>query len=414
MEIIYTFMNKKIVEQLIEKGVHIPNPESVYISDDVKPDRISNDNVTIFSGCKLIGEQTLIMKDCKIGYEGPVTLENVWVGENTDLKGGYFKSCVFTGSNQVGSGAHFREGTILEEQANAAHTVGLKQTILLPFVTLGSLINFCDCYMAGGTSRKDHSEVGSSFIHFNYTPNQDKATASMIGDVSNGVMLSSAPIFLGGQGGLVGPVRIGYGCVSAAGSILRKNEERQDRLLLGGAFREMSIKKDFAVYKNISHIFNNNIRYIAGLISLKAWYMNVRPLFAQDRFSSWLVSGMQVTLETCIQERIKRFKVFCDKLVESKNMLLSETIDKESVAVAVHNKAIEKGRESIDVFNEASSKSDKLNSTGQKFVSMLKSRSELRWLDYIKTIQSLDEKEREAGTEWLTQMEQKIIDKLKI
>ena len=94
--------------------------------------------------------------------------------------------------------------------------MGLKQTILFPFVTLGSLINFCDCLMAGGTSRQNHSEVGSSYIHFNYSTNQDKATPSLIGDVPRGVMLNQPPIFLGGQGGLVGPVCLEYGTVIAA------------------------------------------------------------------------------------------------------------------------------------------------------------------------------------------------------
>jgi UDP-N-acetylglucosamine/UDP-N-acetylgalactosamine diphosphorylase len=42
----------------------------------------------------------------------------------------------------MGLGAQVREACILEEQASAAHCVGLKQTILFPFVTLGSLINF--------------------------------------------------------------------------------------------------------------------------------------------------------------------------------------------------------------------------------------------------------------------------------
>ncbi len=77
----------------------------------------------------------------------------------------------------MGLGAHVREGCLLEEEASGAHCVGLKQTILLPFVTLGSLVNFCDCLMAGGTSREDHSEVGSSYIHFNYTPDGDKTHA---------------------------------------------------------------------------------------------------------------------------------------------------------------------------------------------------------------------------------------------
>ena len=74
-----------------------------------------------------------------------------------------------------------RRGTILEEHASCAHTVGLKQTILFPYVTLGSLINFCDCFMAGGTGPRNHSEVGSSYIHFNFSANQDKATASLLG-----------------------------------------------------------------------------------------------------------------------------------------------------------------------------------------------------------------------------------------
>jgi UDP-N-acetylglucosamine/UDP-N-acetylgalactosamine diphosphorylase len=86
----------------------------------------------------------------------------------------------------MGLGGHVREACLLEEQANGAHCVGLKHTILFPFVTLGSLINFCDCLMAGGTSRKDHSEVGSSYIHFNFTPEGDKTTASLIGDVPRG------------------------------------------------------------------------------------------------------------------------------------------------------------------------------------------------------------------------------------
>ena len=83
----------------------------------------------------------------------------------------------------MGSGAHVRAGTLLEEEFDGAHAVGLKQTLFLPFVTAGSLINFCDALMAGGTSRKNHSEIGSSYIHFNYTPHRDKATPSLVGDV---------------------------------------------------------------------------------------------------------------------------------------------------------------------------------------------------------------------------------------
>jgi len=129
------------IEKLLEKGVQIPNPQSIEIGPEVDIDRISGDRVTIYSGCKIFGRSPQV-----------------------ELKGGFFRDAVFLKNVSVGSGSNVREGTILEEESRVAHSVGLKQTILLPFVTLGSLINFCDCLMAGGTSRKDHSEVGSSFI----------------------------------------------------------------------------------------------------------------------------------------------------------------------------------------------------------------------------------------------------------
>ena len=192
--------NRQKIDQLIQKGVIIPNPESVEIGSDIKIENISDDGVIIHSGCRLFGKSTLIMGQTEIGYESPVTIQDCQIGPQVMLKGGYFKESVFLEKASAGSGSHVREGCIFEEEAKIAHTVGLKQTILFPFVTLGSLINFCDCLMTGGTSRKDHSEVGSSYIHFNFTPNQDKATPSLLGDVPKGVMLDQLPIFLGGQG----------------------------------------------------------------------------------------------------------------------------------------------------------------------------------------------------------------------
>ncbi len=406
-------MENNIIKVLIKKGVRIPNPDSVYISEDVDPDRISGENVTIYTGSKIMGENTLIMRGSQIGYEAPVSLENTLLGENTKLKGGFFKEAVFAGDNSFGSGAQVREGTIFEEESNAAHTVGLKQTILFPFVTLGSLINLCDCFMAGGTSRKDHSEVGSSFIHFNYTPNQDKATPSMMGNVHQGVMLKSKSIFLGGQGGLVGPVRIGYGCITAAGSIIRKNELNNDRVLFGGSFKDVSLPRQFYVYKNVPHIFNNNIYYIAGLISLKAWYRNIRPLFAYDDFSRGLIKGMQDNLDLCIKERIYRLKIFCEKLNLSKEILLSKTKDKKSTAILIHEKVIDKFKLAEEIFKTSLEKNN-LNKESEKFIRVVEKKIERIGKKYIKLIQSMEIDECKKGIQWLFNIEQTIINKLLI
>jgi bifunctional N-acetylglucosamine-1-phosphate-uridyltransferase/glucosamine-1-phosphate-acetyltransferase GlmU-like protein len=160
----------------------------VVVGEEVDCSRIADD-VSIHPGCRIQGAETSIGPGCVIGAEAPATIDNCQLGRNVELKGGYFSGATFFDDANMGSGAHVRAGTILEEEANGAHTVGLKQTILMPFATLGSLINFCDILMAGGTSRANHSEVGSSYVHFNYTPHQDKATASLVGDVPHGVFL---------------------------------------------------------------------------------------------------------------------------------------------------------------------------------------------------------------------------------
>ncbi|MEA1927554.1 MAG: UDP-N-acetylglucosamine pyrophosphorylase, partial [Candidatus Auribacterota bacterium] len=155
--------NRDKVQTLISKGVRILDPESVDIGEDINPERISGERVTIYPGCRIYGNDTLIMEGATLGFEGPATIVNCQIGPGAELKGGFFRRSVFLEKASLGSGAQIREGCILEEEAGGAHSVGLKQTILLPFVTLGSLINFCDCLMSGGTSRKDHSEVGSSY-----------------------------------------------------------------------------------------------------------------------------------------------------------------------------------------------------------------------------------------------------------
>jgi len=105
------------------------------------------------------------MEGATLGFEGPATIVNCQIGPEVELKGGFFSRSVFLEKASLGSGAQIREGCILEEEAGGAHCVGLKQTIsFCRFVTMGSLINFCDCLMSGGTSRKNHSEVGE-FIY---------------------------------------------------------------------------------------------------------------------------------------------------------------------------------------------------------------------------------------------------------
>lgn len=303
-----------IIHRLLQKGVTIPCPAGVEIGEEVNPDRISGDGVVIHAGSRIFGKHTLILKGAVIGGEAPATVRDCHVGPFVRLGGGSFHGAVFLKNASAGPGSHFREGVILEEEASAAHTVGLKQTILFPFVTLGSLINFCDCLMAGGTGKKHHSEVGSSYIHFNFTPQQDKATASLLGDVPNGVMLNQPPIFLGGQGGLVGPCRLGFGVTVAAGAICRKDETRPHRLIFGGGPVSGNIAYSPGTYSNARRVFENNILYLANLLALMQWYQTVRWLFISDDFPLELHQGLTAALDLAVSERLRRLGEFVEKL----------------------------------------------------------------------------------------------------
>ncbi len=377
------------IKELIKKGVIIPVPESVYISSEVNTDRIIK-GVTLFPGTRIYGETTLIFKDTKIGSEGPATIKNSFIGEKVDIKSGYIEGSTLLEKVVIGVNAHIRKGSILEEEANIAHTVGLKQTILFPFVTLGSLINFCDCFMSGGTSRKDHSEVGSSYIHFNYTPNQDKATASLIGDVAKGVMLNNSPIFLGGQGGLVGPCRLSYGSITAAGTIQRKDELREGRLMFGGMQKAGNIPFATGTFTAIPRIVCNNIMYIANLIALREWYNKVRILFISTSFPNELLDGLKLTLNIAIDERIKRLKDFFNKACDAQYTKESEGLISEIY------------KNGDNLFKEALNKSEFYEDFIQSFQKNMAS-------NYIDSIKSLPEDCSEKGTIWLNDIIQNVV-----
>ncbi len=374
------------IEKLIKKGVQIDQPSSVEIGGDVDVDRISDDGVVIYAGCKIFGPDTLILPGVKLGYEAPATVDNCQVGPDVELKGGYFNQSVLLEKAKLGMGSHVRAGTILEEQAVIAHTVALKHTILFPFVTLGSLINFCDCLMAGGTSRKNHSEVGSSYIHFNFTPSQDKATASLIGDVPRGVMLNQKPIFLGGQGGMVGPCRLNFGITVAAGTIIRKDESREDRLIFGKEGKGGNIPFEPGRYRSNKRIIMNNIIYIGNLIALQQWYRQVRTLFISTRFPESLMSGLKKNIQLAIEERIERLKKVCLKTPLKSGRQkpgIPECWPRLNETLKVQQK--KKGDTQLrDKFLECVTKS--ISMTGK---------------DYISVIQGLAAEDSENGVRWL-------------
>ncbi len=391
---------------LLKKGVRMTAPFSVEIGDEVNPARISG-SLIIYGAVRIYGRNTLISENVKLGYEAPVTLMDCQLGRDVELKGGYFADSVFLDKVIIGSNAQIRSGCLLEEESGGNHCVGLKQTILFPFVQLGSVINFCDCLMAGGTSRKNHSEVGSSYIHFNYTPQQDKATPSLIGDVPRGVMLREPPIFLGGQGGLVGPVQIDYGTVIPAGIICRQDCKAGEKLTLLSVSNIQHKKIVPGVYGDIGRKVRNNIEYLANLLALRQWYRHVRrDFFTKEKYGDVLYSGACDLLDGAIAERLKQLRLFAQNL---DNSMATETSRKYHT---------DKVRRTQKQFSHNWPKMEAYLSGGNEEKTGLKKRDSFVKImqslsgknnSYLDAIQLLTPDQVQKGTSWLKDITDNII-----
>ena len=304
------------LDTLEAQGVTVIDRRQTYLDEAVDVSRLCRGAV-LYPGTRLVGVQTFVGPGAKIGIEGPAVLENSIIGENAEVASGYLKETVMLRNARVGSNAHIRAGTLLEEEASTAHAVGLKHTILMSFVTMGSLINFCDGLISGGKSRREHTEVGSGFIHFNFTPrgqSGDKATPSLIGDVAHGVFLRESRIFLGGLSGIVGPQKVGFGSCTVAGQVLRR--EVPPNRLVGDVPRKVD-KEFYASVDAPSRILKFNLEYIGNLIALQAWYRDVRleriPTDPKYEHIRVVTQAALKLLSVCMDERIARLRQFLEE-----------------------------------------------------------------------------------------------------
>lgn len=306
-------MNEQTASLLRARGVELREPASIEIAPEVAVEAIGPGAV-LHAGSRIRGAKTSIGPESEIGAEAPATLVDCQLGRGVKLKGGYFEGAVFLDGAAMGSCAHVRAGTLLEERSGFAHACGIKQTVLLPFAEGGSVINFCDALLAGGTGPKDHSEIGSGFVHFNFTPLADKATASMFGDVCHGVFLRSPKIFLGGQGGAAGPVRVAYGTVLAAGTMLRSDVLSPGHLVSPPP----APAGDRAYTPGCRHVARKVaacLAYIGEIRALDTWYAFARaPLLGADRWGKACLDGARGQLAAILKERVKRLDEFAQKI----------------------------------------------------------------------------------------------------
>ena len=239
----------KCVEKLIAKGVKIAAPESVVIGEDVNPDNIEP-TVVIGPGTKISGVETMIGAGTEI--QGSAVIKNSLIGRNCSLAAGeYADSVLLDGCSTVGW-ARVRGHCAWEEGSNSAHNVDTKTTVLGYKVTLGSLINFCNVLMLGGTSPalEVGAEVGSGTINFNFLPFGPTVGAlikpsTIIGSMQSPFLVcDGAPTkyaFIGGHTSIIAPTIIGLGTVVAAKSRVNPGIYEDDKLIGGGNIEKLLI-----------------------------------------------------------------------------------------------------------------------------------------------------------------------------
>lgn len=292
-----------IVDQLISAGVNIPSPETTWVADDIDPKNIEP-GVTLLPGVYLQGPRTMIGKDSTLGPGGH--FEDVVCGRKVRLHQGHYQNCTILDQVTIRSGAEIRQGSLFLENSEAAHTVGCKMTILGVHTVLGSLINFCDIFVSGGTRAPfDFTEIGSGTIHYNFTPNGLKF-GSLIGPGALGEMYGIFDrTFIGGQTQIIAPTEIGSGVLVPAGTSVRK--PIKDGLLSISPplpVGEKQYRPDLIT--RIQEKVFLTLHLIFHYQALACYFDNVRTKIAQhsgDKFLEKVYANAVATIHENIQER---------------------------------------------------------------------------------------------------------------
>lgn len=300
--------NRSRIQLLRRRGVDVWGPERVYVGDEVRLDAIRPG--AVIRHAKLSGTSLSIAAGAVIGTTGHADVRDCQIGRNVELGAGLYHEATLLEGVKVRGFAEIRPSTLLEEQAEVAHSVALKNTTFTCCCIAGSLINFCDLFLTGGTSRLDHTEIGSGAIHYNFDPRGDK-WGSLIGGI-RGLLLRSDSVFVGGSCGLVGPVEIGLGSVIAAGSIVRKDVGENE--LVATSTRDIRKQGfDRKVYGPLERRFLLTAKLVGTLRALDAWYALVRLPHAREDERLLYQAGRD-KVDAQIRERIRRLGKIVTKL----------------------------------------------------------------------------------------------------
>lgn len=160
-------LRKRTVARLLQAGVNIKDPESVYIQEGAK-----------------------IAKDVVI-YPFVVIERDVVIG----------KGC------RVGPFTHLRQGTVLEDGSE-----------------IGNFVEVVRSRIGSGSKAKHHSYLGDALVGKKVNVGAGTITANYDGKKKNKTIIEDKA-FIGSSTTIVAPVKIGRGAITGAGSVIVKRRD---------------------------------------------------------------------------------------------------------------------------------------------------------------------------------------------
>lgn len=194
-------LNQKTLENLMENGVTIVDPNSTWISPETQ---IGQDTI-IYPGCVIEGENS-IGNNCVLGPDLFIS-GNVKTKDNVKLIQSNISNAVIGESCSVGPFAHLRDGVELNSNIRVGNFVEIKKS------SVDSNTNISHLSYVGDSSLGKEVNIGAGTITANYNALTKEKSKTIIED---GVKIGSNSV-------LVAPVRISTKSNVAAGSVITKD-----------------------------------------------------------------------------------------------------------------------------------------------------------------------------------------------
>ena len=213
-------LRKRIVDQHLDNGVTIIDPDTTYIDSEVE---IEHD-VTIYpfsylEGKTKVAKKTVINQGCKL--KNSVIGKNVKILANTIIK-----ESKVGNDTKVGPFAYLRPGSNVGNNCKIGDFVELKKTTVKNGAKVPHL-----CY-AGDAEIGERTNIGAGTIFANYD-GENKYQTQIGKDV-----------FIGSDSILIAPLKIGDNAKTAAGSVVTKDVNSGDTVMGVPARIYKSEKKD--------------------------------------------------------------------------------------------------------------------------------------------------------------------------